>query len=198
MACIFLLLAAVSIHPSEVEGRDVMGEIARMFTRSVGPGMMIVFLAGAFAATFSTALNYFDGWPRVVGACCRNLFGATAQLQGTARDELTQAHRRTWCSEYNIYRLTMLYSLVAAVVFIAVVPRPVFLVLVASALAYFIAPVIFFLNLYYCVTVIPKSDKLFYPSRLEAGFAWLSLAVFTGLSVILILARVFKVELFGA
>ena len=91
----------------------------------------------------------------------------------------------------------MLYSLVAAI-FIAVAQRPVFLVLVASALAYFIAPVIFFLNLYYCVTVIPKSDTLFYPSRLEAGFAWLSLAVFTGLSVILILARVFKVEVFGA
>ncbi len=50
----------------------------------------------------------------------------------------------------------MLFSLVAAVSIIIGVPRPVLLVLVASALAFFIAPVIFFLNLYYSLTVIPK------------------------------------------
>ena len=82
LACVFLLLAAVWLYPSPVEGRAVMGEIGRIFTESVGPWMMFVFLAGAFAATFSTAFNYFDGWPRIVGACCRNLFRSTASLQG--------------------------------------------------------------------------------------------------------------------
>ncbi|HSG65574.1 MAG TPA: Nramp family divalent metal transporter, partial [Gammaproteobacteria bacterium] len=72
IACIFMLLAAVWMYPSEVQGNAVMGEIARIFTDSIGPGMMIVFLAGALAATYSTAFNYFDGWPRLVGACCRN------------------------------------------------------------------------------------------------------------------------------
>ena len=33
--------------------------------------MMLVFILGSFAATYSTAFNYFDGWPRVVGACAR-------------------------------------------------------------------------------------------------------------------------------
>jgi len=33
----------------------------------------------------------------------------------------------------------------------------------ASALAFFIAPVIFALNLYFCLRVIPKKDKQFYP-----------------------------------
>ena len=69
---------------------------------------------------------------------------------------------------------------------IAGLPRPVFLVLVASALAYFVAPVIFFLNLYYCFTVIPKEDKVFYPSTFAKWFGWLSLAVFTGMSLVLI------------
>ena len=67
LATIFLLLAAVWLYPSEVAGNAVIGEIARIFTDSIGPGMMLVFLLGAFAATFSTAFNYFDGWPRVVG-----------------------------------------------------------------------------------------------------------------------------------
>jgi Mn2+/Fe2+ NRAMP family transporter len=198
IACIFLLLAAVWLYPSPVEGRAVMGEIAGIFTISVGPWMMLVFMLGAFAATFSTAFNYFDGWPRIVGACCRNLFQATARLQGTAADELTPEHRTTWSSEYNIYRATMFYSLIASVAIIAGLPRPVFLVLVASALAFFVAPVIFFLNLYYCLTIIPRSDTQFYPNAFERWFAWGSLLVFTGLSAILILAQVFNVSLFGA
>ncbi len=197
LACVFLVLAAVWLYPSPLEGRAVMGEIAGIFTESAGPWMMTVFLLGAFAATFSTAFNYFDGWPRIVGACCRNLFRATAALQGTAKEDLGPDHRTKWNSEYNIYRATMLFSLVAAVGIIAGVPRPVYLVLIASALAFFVAPVIFFLNLYYCLTVIPKDDRLFYPSRFAVWFSWGSLVAFSGLTVILILARVFNVQLFG-
>ncbi|HSG65899.1 MAG TPA: hypothetical protein VLD39_12900, partial [Gammaproteobacteria bacterium] len=122
----------------------------------------------------------------VVGACCRNLFKSTASLPGTSKDDLDEQHRRTWYSEYNIYRASMIFSLVTSVAIIAGVPEPVFLVLVASALAYFVAPVIFYLNLYYCFTVIPKSDKTFYPSTFATWFGWLSLAIFTGMSLVLI------------
>ena len=198
LATIFLMLAAVWLYPSEVEGNAVMGEIARIFTDSVGSGTMIVFLAGALAATFSTAFNYFDGWPRVVGACCRNLFKATAALPGTARDELDAERRGRWYSEYNIYRIAMMFSLVTSVAIIGGVPRPVYLVLVASALAYFVAPVIFFLNLYYCFTVIPKHDRMFYPSTFATWFGWISLVVFTGMCLVLILQRIFGIALFGA
>ncbi|MFQ5680027.1 MAG: Nramp family divalent metal transporter [Gemmatimonadota bacterium] len=199
LATVFLVLAAVWLYPSPIEGRSVMGEIAGIFTLSVGPWMMIVFLLGALAATFSTAFNYFDGWPRIVAACCRNLFPPTARLKGIAeRYHVTDEYRGVWYSEYNIYRITMMYSLVASVLLIAGVPRPVFLVLVASALAFFVAPVIFYLNLYYCLTVIPRADRVFYPSRFARWFGGLSLLVFTGLSVILIFARVFKIPLFGA
>lgn len=197
LATIFLLLAAVWLYPSEVQGNAVMGEIARIFTDSVGPSMMLVFLLGAFAAAFSTAFNYFDGWPRVIAACSRNLFRSTAKLRGVARRDLDDQKRRTWNSEYNIYRIAMIYSLIASVAIAAGLPRPVFLVLVASALAFFVAPVIYFLNMYYCFKVIPKDDKIFYPSRFATWFSSISLIVFTGMSILLILARVFDVRLFG-
>lgn len=197
MACVFVLLAAVWLYPNPVEGRAVIGEIAKIFTLSVGPWMMVVFLLGAFAATYSTAFNYFDGWPRIVGACCRNLFKATAQLQGIAKEDLSTEHRSKLYSEFNIYRLTMFFSLITAVAIIAGIPKPVWLVLVASALAFFIGPVIFFLNLYYCFSVIPKEDKVFYPSTFAKWFGWASFVVFTGLSALLIMARVFKIELLG-
>jgi Mn2+/Fe2+ NRAMP family transporter len=197
MACIFLLLAAVWLYPSPVEGQAVMGEIAGIFTRSFGPGMMIVFMLGAFAATFSTAFNYFDGWPRIVGACCRNMFRGTAALEGTDSEGLTDAHRRTWYSEYNIYRATMIYSLIASVLIVAGLPRPVYLVLVASALAFFIAPVIFFLNLYYCLRIIPRDDVAFYPGAFARWFGWISFIAFTAMSLVLIFWRIW-VPLFGA
>jgi Mn2+/Fe2+ NRAMP family transporter len=198
VASIFLMLSAVWLFPSPVEGRAVMGEIAGIFTRSVGSGMMIVFLLCAFAATFSTAFNYFDGWPRIVGACCRNLFRSTARLDGCDPDDLTAKHRRAWYSEYNIYRGTMLLSLVASIAIIAGIPQPVFLVLLASALAFFIAPVIYFLNLYYCLTVIPQKAGGFYPSRAVRWLAWSSLVVFTALSVALVAVRIFDLPLFGS
>ena len=196
LATIFMVLAAVWLYPSDVSGRAVMGEIAKIFTESVGPSLMLIFLAGAFAATYSTAFNYFDGWPRVVGACCRNLFKKTAALPRTSNEALDERQTRTWYSEYNIYRISMMFSLITSVAIVAGVPRPVYLVLVASALAYFVAPVIFFLNLYYCVTVIPKNNKLFHPSAFAKGFGWFSLVVFTGMSAILILQRLFGITPF--
>ena len=105
--------------------------------------------------------------------------------------------RKTWYSEYNIYRATMFFSLIASVAIIAGLPRPVYLVLLASALAYFVAPVIFFLTLYYCLTIIRTDDGLFYPSTFATWFGLLSLAVFTGMSVILILQRLFGINLFS-
>jgi Mn2+/Fe2+ NRAMP family transporter len=198
LAAIFLLLAAVWLYPSDVKGNAVMGEIARIFTDSVGSNLMVVFLAGALAATYSTAFNYFDGWPRVVGACCRNLFRSTASLPRGARENMSQEQRRKWYSEYNIYRATMFFSLIASTAIIAGMPRPVYLVLVASALAFFVAPVIYFLNLYYCLTVIRKDDVIFYPSAFARWFSWISLFVFTGLSVILILQRLFGISPFGS
>jgi Mn2+/Fe2+ NRAMP family transporter len=197
IAATFLLLAAVWLYPSDVAGNAVMGEIARIFTDSVGPSMMIIFLVGALAATYSTAFNYFDGWPRVVGACCRNLFMSTARLPGTAPEDLNEEKRRNWRSEYNIYRGTMMFSLVTSVAIIFGMPRPVFMVLVASALASFVAPVIYFLNLYYCFTVIPKTDRVFYPSLFATIFGWLSMVAFSGMVGILILQQYFSIQLFG-
>jgi Mn2+/Fe2+ NRAMP family transporter len=198
LAAIFLLLAAVWLYPSDVKGNAVMGEIARIFTDSVGPNLMVVFLAGALAATYSTAFNYFDGWPRVVGACCRNLFRSTASLPRTSKEALDHEQRKTWYSEYNIYRGTMFFSLIASTAIIAGLPRPVYLVLIASALAYFVAPVIYFLNLYYCLTVIRRNDHMFYPSAFAKWFGWFSLLVFTGMSGVLILQRLFGVTPFGS
>ncbi|NLC71326.1 MAG: Nramp family divalent metal transporter [Desulfuromonadaceae bacterium] len=185
-ACIFLLIAAIWIFPGH-NSADIAADYPKIF--AVGPWMMIVLLLGVFAAAFSTAFNYFDGWPRVVGACCRNLFRKTAELPGIAQADLTPAKRGTWYSEYNIYRLTMLFSLATSVIIILGGPKPTAIVLTASLLAVIIAPVIFFLNLYYCFSIIPKDNREWYPSPLAAFFAWGSCLIFTGVSIVLMVTR---------
>ena len=195
LAAIFILLAAVWLFPSSVSGNAVMGEIARIFTDSVGTNFMVIFLAGALAATFSTAFNYFDGWPRVIGACCRNLFKKTAALPRDNKSNINNNKIKYWYSEYNLYRISMFFSLIMSVGIIAGLPRPVYLVLIASALAYFVAPIIYFLNLFYCITIIPKEDQEFFPSKFAIFFGSLSLVVFTGMSLILILQRIFGINL---
>ncbi len=62
----------------------------------------------------------------------------------------------------------------------------------------FVAPVIYFLNLYYCLTIIRKDDRTFYPSAFAKWFGWLSLVVFTGMSLVLILQRLFGISILAA
>ena len=88
-------------------------------------------------------------------------------------------------------------SRIAAVAIMAGFPHPVLLVLVASALALSISPIIFFLNLFYCLTIIPKNDKAFYPSRFTRWFAWSSLATFAGLTIVLLMVKVFGMPALG-
>jgi len=47
------------------------------------------------------------------------------------------------------------------------------------------------------MTIIPKEDKVFYPNRFDRWFGWFSLAVFGGMSLILIFWRIW-VPLFGS
>ncbi len=72
----------------------------------------------------------------------------------------------------------MIYSLVASVAIIAGLPEPVFLVLAASALALIIAPIVFFLNIWFCLKAIPKENKIFYPGKFALNFSWISLATY--------------------
>jgi Mn2+/Fe2+ NRAMP family transporter len=193
LAVMIMSLAVVWIYPSAVEGTDAIGEIAAVFTDSVGGWIMGLFLLGAFGITFSTQFNYFDGRPRVISAACRNLFRRVDEWSGV--EAAPEGAERVWYSEYNIWRASMIVSFLGAVAIIAGVPEPVFVVLVASALAAVIAPVIFFFNFWFCLRAIPE-DSDFYPARWEIYFTWISLAVFTVLVGLSLLAMFDLIHLF--
>lgn len=185
LAIVIMSLSVVWLFPSSVEGEAVIGEIAGIFVNSVGAWMMGLFLLGAFGVTFSTQFNYFDGWPRVTASCCRNLFKGTDELSGI--ENAPEGANRTWYSELNIWRGAMIFSLIGAIGIIAGIPEPVWLVLIASALAGFIAPVIFFFNFWFCLRAIPEESR-FYPARWEIYFTSISLLVFSVLMGLSLLA----------
>lgn len=193
IAAIFMMLAAMYLYPTEVRGAAVMGTLARMFTESIGPGMMYVFIIGAFAACYSTAINYFDGWPRVVGACCRNLFRKTAELSGI--ENPSPEAKKSLASEYNIWRITMMYSLIGSSVIIYGFQQPVMLVLIASAMTLLFSPVIFYYVFKFCLDVIKKEDKVYYPSGMVRAATWITMFLFTlatGLAIYSELGRFFR------
>ena len=47
------------------------------------------------------------------------------------------------------------------------------------------APVIYFFNVYFCLTIIPKTDKAFYPSTFARYFSYLNLFMFSMLVLVL-------------
>ena len=72
LAAIFLLLAAVWLFPSDVQGNAVMGEIARIFTDSVGPGMMIVFLWKKLKTLSEQLTSLLSIWPGLENQASRS------------------------------------------------------------------------------------------------------------------------------
>ena len=80
IVCAFLLLAATWLYPSTVAGNAVMGEIAKIFTLSVGPWMMAIFLLGLLrrrSRLRSTTSTGGQGWlGRAAGTSSRARTGS--------------------------------------------------------------------------------------------------------------------------
>jgi Mn2+/Fe2+ NRAMP family transporter len=178
LVTILLVLAAAAwLHPVAGIARATPIDMANALN-GVGYGAVPIFTLAALLAAACAALLHMDGWARIAAACCRNLFRPTALLSGTASPALDAERRRRWCSEYNIYRAAVAYTLVASLAAVVLRPDPLWLI-AAAAPAYLFSPVIFFLNVYYCFRVIPARDRPLRPSRLDAVFAWAAFAGFS-------------------
>lgn len=163
---VFLMLGAVVLFPRGVtpEGAETTVVISEIFTSTVGAWMFPVFIAGAFAALFSTFFACYDGYPRAFAAAATRVF---------------PPRRGGWWSERTAWVGLMLVLFVTTILFIGAVPEPVFLVTLASTLSLLIAPVIFGLNLYICRNFI--SEDQYKPSR---PTIWLSIFSILALAVV--------------
>ena len=197
LATIFLLLAAVTLYPDEVAGNAVIGAIARIFTETAGPAMMFVFLAGAFAATFSTAFQLL----RRLAAGGRRVLpepvpgdGRAVRRRGRGGDRGPPALVVVGVQHLPRHDVLLAHRGGADHRGAAAAGLPGAGVVGAGVLhrAGHLLPQHLLLRDRH-----PKNEKGFYPSQPVVWFSWFSLAVFTALTFVIILARVFGVTLFG-
>jgi Mn2+/Fe2+ NRAMP family transporter len=130
---IFLIIGAAVLNPMGLvpSGRDMGVTIATIYTETFGAWIFPLIIAGGVAALFSTVFTYFDGQARVFEICCSKL-------------------RKEWDTpktRYRIYFGFQIMWLVSGTAVMFGMPEPIFVVQVASVLALFFSPVIYWLNI---------------------------------------------------
>ncbi|MDZ5698774.1 Nramp family divalent metal transporter [Chelativorans sp. M5D2P16] len=154
----FLIVGAVVLNPIGLvpESREMGLTIARIYTDTFGAWIFPIIIAGGVAALFSTVFTYFDGQARIFEECCVRL-------------------RRSWDDERTrmlLYRGFQILWIVAGTAIIYGLPRPIFVVQIASVLALLFSPLLFWMNIRAIKDNFTGPDLEFLPSKFMFAWAW--------------------------
>ncbi|SIT04820.1 Nramp family divalent metal transporter [Paracoccus saliphilus] len=155
----FLIVGAVVLFPKGIvpEKAEMGTTIAFMYTETFGAWIFPIIIGGGVAALFSTVFTYFDGQARVFEECCVRL--KTTWDEPRVRKLLYRGFQVLW--------------VVAGAAIIYGLPRPIFVVQIASVLALLFSPVIYWLNIKAVKDNFTKDDAEFLPSKLLFAWAWI-------------------------
>jgi hypothetical protein len=156
---IFLIVGATVLFPQGLvpQSREMGATIASIYTSTFGAWIFPVIIAGGVAALFSTVFTYYDGQARIVEECAARL-----------RPKMDTVKTRKL-----VYRGFQVFLTLAGIGIIYGLPRPVFVVQVASVLALLFSPVIFWLTIESIKRNFNTPDEReFLPSKLMFGWAW--------------------------
>jgi hypothetical protein len=151
LAVFFVALGAEVLRPAGLvpQGAGVAIALARLYTETLGAWVLPLLLLAAFFGMFSTAYGVMDGFPRA--------FSETVTLLRTGADaeedagEIKPVARRS-----RLYWGFLGVTLVLALLETVLIPDPVFLVTIAAVASFVIAPVLYGLNHYCAVHLIPE------------------------------------------
>ena len=156
---IFLIVGASVLNPMGLvpAGSQMGATIARIYTDTFGAWIFPVIIAGGVAALFSTVFTYFDGQARVTEECTVRLF--------TKWDK--PGPRKM------IYRGMQIIWLIAGIGIIYGLPKPIFVVQVASVMALAFSPILYWLTIK-AIKDNFKSDfeRELLPSKFLMTMAW--------------------------
>lgn len=159
---VFLIVGAVVLKPIGLvpANREMGLTIARIYTDTFGAWIFPVIIAGGVAALFSTILTYFDGQARVFEECCVRL-------------------KRSWDEPRTrmlIHRGFQVLWVVAGAAIMFGMPRPIFVVQVASVLALVFSPVIYWLTVKAVTDGFQTTEEREHlPGRLMMSLAWIGI-----------------------
>ncbi|ESR22658.1 Nramp family divalent metal transporter [Lutibaculum baratangense] len=154
---VFLIVGAVVLQPLGIvpESREMGLTIARIYTDTFGAWVFPIIIAGGVAALFSTVFTYFDGQARLA-------------------EESFVRIRRKWDNPETrklIYRSFHILWIIGGAAIMFGMPRPIFVVQVASVLALLFSPVIYWLNIR-AVNEFGPDEMKYKPGPFMMGLAW--------------------------
>tara|TARA_R110001599_G_scaffold64023_5_gene179795 strand:+ start:104601 stop:105971 length:1371 start_codon:yes stop_codon:yes gene_type:complete len=157
---IFLIVGASVLNPIGLvpAGSQMGATIARIYTDTFGPWIFPVIISGGVAALFSTVFTYFDGQARVTEECTVRLF-------------------KKWDKpgpRKLIYRGMQVIWLIAGIGIIYGLPKPIFVVQIASVMALAFSPILYWLT----IKAIKDNFKTDFerellPSKFLMAMAWI-------------------------
>ncbi|MDA2809660.1 Nramp family divalent metal transporter [Nocardiopsis sp. RSe5-2] len=156
----FLIVGAVVLNPLGVvpESQEMGSTIASIYTDTFGAWIFPVIIAGGVAALWSTVFTYFDGQARVFEECVVRI-------------------RRAWDSpriRKLLYRGFQVMWVITGTAIIFGLPEPILVVQIASVLALFFAPVLYWLNIR-ALKDFTGEEREHLPSRFLLAWAWIGM-----------------------
>jgi manganese transport protein len=141
----YFITGAVVLHSlGEVpSGVGVVSEISKVFTEVLGPTYFVIFLIGAFAGLYSTALGIADGSARMTGDIVQEL----KDKDGTNT------------SKTKIYRYTIVVIVLSWILFYALISAPTFLITIGAAALSLLFP-LYGAALLYLNRQVPKNHRM--------------------------------------
>ena len=151
-------LGATVLYPGNLPvGLDAMMVISRLFTRTIGPWTLPLFMLGVVIAIWSTAVVVIDGMSRMLGVVFNS-------LRGTVRE----------VSHFSLPRVFSICWTIGLGLLSALFYRePVILTIIAGATYLIMYPLCYVIQIWTVKNLI--KDQEFKPSRLLLGTAWVGL-----------------------
>ncbi|NEU31599.1 divalent metal cation transporter [bacterium LRH843] len=141
----YFVTGAIVLHALDKvpEGVDVISEISVVITEILGPGFYVLFLIGAFAGLYSTALGIADGTGRMTCDITNEIRGK----KGTVK------------SNINTYRWTIIIVALAWILFYRLISAPTLLITIGGAALSLLFP-LYGVALLYLNRQVPKQHQM--------------------------------------
>lgn len=168
MTCAFYLLGAAVLHGSGdiMYKEDLIGELSKMYTNTLGPGARYAFLAGAFVVLFSTLFAALAAWTR-------QFSDAFSQIGWIDFQDNASRGR-------SIAILAWILPLIWTVLFLTL-KQIGFMVIIGGVITSVILLLVVFAAIHFRYCRLPEELK---PSRLYDTFLWLSIIAITTVGIL--------------
>ncbi|MGK0185730.1 MAG: manganese transport protein [Verrucomicrobiales bacterium] len=168
MTCAFYLLGAAVLHGTAdlMYKDDLIGELSKMYTNTLGPGARYAFLAGAFVVLFSTLFAALAAWTRQFSDAFSQI-GWINFMDNASRGR-------------SIAILAWVLPMIWTILFLTL-KKIGFMIIIGGVITSVILLLVVFAALHFRYRRLPKELK---PSPIYDAFLWVSILAITAVGLL--------------